>query len=236
MKDGGVAHRGGPLGGAGGRNGVHRGRAVNRERGGWAAGPGCSVGESVGRVAAALTVALTVALTPVVTAAEPGETWLGVGVGAHVVITDWDVGFIDRDGRRVSPGADPITRLRLGHQLTAHLAAEASLAHLPLVTDAGLATALAYDLDLRLRLADAFVVPWAVVGGGAWHVFGATEGDDLDLELHYGLDLRARLTPHVALRGGFRHVLSDALDADLAASSAIELGFGFDLTWGGDGP
>ena len=182
------------------------------------------------------------ALTASPAQADPGATHLGFALGTHATITDWDAAFTDHDGRRVSPGIDPLFRLRLGYTATRWLTLEAAASHIPLVLEDRLGTALLYDLDLLIPLAHAAladstaITPRALIGAGVYHVFGPKTGPDLDLQAHYGLDLHAPLTPHIALRAGFRHLFADSLDAGLAASSHVEITLGFDLTWAAPTP
>lgn len=162
----------------------------------------------------------------------PPSTHIGLAVGGHLVVTDWEAGLTDADGRAVSPEGDGLLRLRLGQQLDSRFAVEVAVTYLPLSVNDALATALLYDGDLLINLREGPVMPLLIVGGGAYQVFG--DETDVDGQFHYGFELRGTLNERVAVRGGLRHIFADSLEPDQDFSNHIELSFGFDLLFGVD--
>ncbi len=172
---------------------------------------------------------------------EIGVPWpslyLGASVGGHFVLTPWDFGEIDGEGRPVSPESSLVGRLRIGYQAAEWLALEASVAHMAFKASTETNPGWIYDIDglFFLKNADAWS-GYVSAGVGIYHNAAPDLVDEeADINVHVGLGTKVRVAHWLWLRGDVRYYLGDSLDPDLPVANNIEAVMGLDLMlWGPD--
>ncbi|MCA9558799.1 MAG: OmpA family protein, partial [Myxococcales bacterium] len=171
---------------------------------------------------------------------EIGVPWpslyLGASAGGHFVLTDWDFGEIDGEGRPVSPESSFIGKLRIGFQAAEWLALEASVGHFAFKASTETNPGWLYEIDGLFFLKNA---PWSgfvLVGAGLYHNAAPDLVDsEADFAFHVGLGTKYRVAHYVWLRGEVRYYLADSLDPDLPIASNLEATLGLDfMLWGPD--
>ncbi len=92
------------------------------------------------------------------------------------------------------------------------------------------ANLLTYRGHIAGQLPDWRLTPYAVLGVGAMHANSDAMGSDTDFMLYFGLGAKLAVTEYVALRLDIREDLTEHVDAGMAGSEEILLGFS--LTFG----
>lgn len=162
------------------------------------------------------------------------SVYLGLSAGGHFVLTPWDFGEIDGEGRPVSPESAPIGKLRLGVQALEWLALEGSLGYFAFDASAETNPGWLYEVDALFFLKNAPWAGWVLAGAGLYHNAAPDlVEDEADFQVHVGLGTKIRLADWVWLRGEVRYYIGDTLDPDLPIASNLEATMGLDfMLWG----
>ncbi|HRE90631.1 MAG TPA: outer membrane beta-barrel protein, partial [Myxococcota bacterium] len=135
-----------------------------------------------------LGVSLLIAATPGTGLAKERlpRVYLGLGAGANLVLSDWDLDETDTAGRPQSAESSPLFELRLGLDLLDWLSFEAGAGYLPLSAGEDEVDAVHLHASARFPFARDTIEPYLMVGVGAYMNPDGDRGADQDPAVHYG--------------------------------------------------
>ncbi len=158
------------------------------------------------------------------------SVYVGLGVGGHLVLDDWDMN--QPEVRFSELGTGGLFGLSLGAIVWPALSLEGQAS---VVT--GSSGASESNLILLGR-AQALLHPWQwtwsphlSLGGGVYSHLSGDLGPDTDSEFHVGLGVRGMLARWVALRLDAQYILTDGVDDAIAGNMAVTVGVDM-FVWG----
>jgi outer membrane protein OmpA-like peptidoglycan-associated protein len=155
--------------------------------------------------------------------------YVGLGGGANLVLTDWDVDVVNAEMRPVSAESSPLLVAHLGMDLASWLSLEAGAALLPVSAGDTDLTVVQLQVSARFPFTRGGVEPYALVGAGAYLSPGGYRGADEDPEVHYGAGVTLSATDWLDVRFEARHVMSDGVESTLSHALALTAGVDFVL-------
>jgi len=154
--------------------------------------------------------------------------YVGPYAGINLTTGDWDLR--NADTTPMEPQSSGLVGVHIGGQQTWWFAAEADLGLLPVASEARRTNwTIHYGLDALFHFREGDLVPFGVLGVGAFSNLDGDLGRDTDYELHWGLGLRFAPQEWHAARFEVRHVLTDDRNDDLPIATNVELRLGVDL-------
>jgi outer membrane protein OmpA-like peptidoglycan-associated protein len=151
--------------------------------------------------------------------------YLGVDIGGHLVLDDWDMTPAGATGQTASHGG--ALTLRAGAVPWWFLSVEFTTTLLTGESDA--------ETNLFLRLGGDVLIhplrwnwsPHVIAGVGAYTYLSGDLGPDTDVEFHAGLGMRGMVADWLAVRIDFRYVLGDGIGDSVAENLQATVGLDF---------
>lgn len=163
-----------------------------------------------------------------------GGFWVGMMIPAR------DLELFDADEDLPNQGYRPFNRvapdlgLRVGYYPMRHLGIELEGGAMPTAADGDPATLWTVRGHVVGQLGLWSVVPFALVGAGAFAVASprSSVGDDIDASIHLGLGLKTYLSRRTMLRLDLRDVIASRRGVATGATNTIEILLGFSIVLG----